>query len=78
VLLIQAKHKLHVNDSLQLGHAYYEKIREQSAAYKAPQARFAVVSNARKASVAQKAAAAKHQIDICLREELDELIGSLS
>ena len=78
VALIQAKHKLHVNDSLQLGHAYYEKIREQSAAYKAPQARFAVVSNARKASVAQKAAAAKHQIDICLREELDELIGSLS
>jgi HJR/Mrr/RecB family endonuclease len=78
VALIQVKHKLHSKDSLQLNHDYYEKIRVQSSAYKAQSARFALVSNATTVSAAQRKSASEHQIEIFLREKLDDLIMSLS
>ena len=77
VALIQVKHKLHSNDSLKLGHDYYEKIRSQSSVYKAPDARFALVSNASTVSASQRSAASKHSIEIFLREDLQHLITSL-
>ena len=78
VALIQVKHKLHSNDSLKLGNDYYEKIRSQSSVYKAPEARFVLVSNASTVSASQRSAASKHRIEIFLREELQGLITSLS
>ena len=77
IALVQVKHKLRAGDSLKLGHEYYEKIRNQSAAYKAPDAKFALVSNAFRVSASQRTAASKHQIEIFIREEIDNLVTSL-
>jgi HJR/Mrr/RecB family endonuclease len=77
IALVQVKHKLRAGDSLKLGHEYYEKIRNQSAAYKAPDAKFALVSNASRVSASQRTAASKHQIEIFIREEIDNLVTSL-
>lgn len=75
--LVQIKHKLNAGDALKLTHDYYEKIRAQSAAYKVPEAKFGLVSNASTVSASQRTAASKQQIEIFLREELGNLIRSL-
>ena len=77
VALVQAKHKTHAEDPLELGQKYFADIREASSAYKAPTARLVVVSNARRVSDSQKNAASKHRIAIYLREQLDDLIRDL-
>ena len=77
VALVQAKHKTHAEDPLVLGEKYYAAIRRDSAAYQSPSAKLVVVSNALKATTAQRAKAKKHEIGIYLREELDDFIRSL-
>ena len=77
VALVQAKHKTHAEDPLDLGQKYYAGIRWDSAAYQAPKAQLVVVSNAQRVTEAQRTKAAKYQIGIYLREELDDFIRSL-
>ncbi len=77
VALVQAKHKTHAEDPLDLGQKYYAGIRRDSAAYQAPKAKLVVVSNAQRVTEAQRATAEKYQIGIYLREELDDFIRSL-